>query len=382
MLKQLFNVDNKSFEYSGETIDILRLIRSENVGPKTFFSLIKLFGSATKALDNIGELSLKGGRSKPIKVFAKQDALREIEELNKNKSFLISYKDSRYSELLKHIPDCPPILTYKGNINLLSSEKVIALVGARNCSINGRKFTQKITQELIAEGFTTVSGLARGIDAVVHETSIEQTIAVIAGGIDHIYPEENTKLFHKIAESGLIVAELPIRSKPLSQHFPMRNRIIAGLALATIVIEAGIKSGSLITANQALDYNREIFAMPGFPLDPRSMGANKLIKGGAYLLESGDDVINNINSYKKMKKSLEEYNSCDNFRHISNDNVQDITDKDRQNIISLLSSTPVSIETLSDTADLPMPVIYTICVELELAGKIARYPGNKIGLLY
>lgn len=382
MLQQLFNSSVESHEYSDETINILRLIRSENVGSKTFFSLVKLFGSATQALEHIGELSLKGGKSKPIKVFTKSDALKEIEMVHKNKSFLISYEDTKYSPLLKQIHDFPPILTCRGNAELLSSEKIIAIVGARNCSINGKKFTQKITEELSRNGFTTVSGLARGIDTVVHATSIENTVAVIAGGIDNIYPEENTRLFHKIGESGLILAESPIGSKPLSQHFPMRNRIIAGLSLGTIVIEAGLRSGSLITANMALDYNREVFAMPGFPLDPRSMGTNKLIKNGAYLLESSDDVIDNITSYIKSKKSLEDSNACDNFKHTINDNMQNITDKDRQVILSLLSSTPVTIETLVDTSQLSIPVICAICLELELAGKVVRYPGNRIGLLY
>lgn len=379
MLQQLFNSSIEPHQYSDETIDILRLIRSENVGSKTFFSLVKLFGSATQSLEHIAELSLKGGRSKPIKVFAKSDALKEIEMVRKNKSFLISYKDAKYSPLLRQIHDFPPILTCKGNIELLSSEKIIAIVGARNCSINGKKFTQKITEELSRNGFTIVSGLARGIDTVAHATSVENTVAVIAGGIDNIYPEENTQLFHKIAESGLILAESPIGSKPLSQHFPMRNRIIAGLSLGTIVIEAGLKSGSLITANMALDYNREVFAMPGFPLDPRSMGTNKLIKNGAYLLESSNDVMDNIISHKK---SLKESNSCNNFKHTINDDMKNIMDKDRQIILSLLSSTPVSIETLADTSQLAIPVIYTICLELELAGKAVRYPGNRIGLLY
>jgi DNA processing protein len=291
--------------YSQETVDILRLIRSQNVGPKTFANLVKLFGSAGAALDNIAEFSVKGGKSRPIKPYSVNDAESELEKLAKDKSFLLTYKDIKYSDLLMQIHDFPPIISYKGNIDLLNAENVIAMVGARNSSINSRSFAKKIAKELVSEGFVTVSGLARGIDTAVHEASGSQTIAVVAGGIDYIYPPENKKLYEKIGFEGLIVAELPIGSRPLSQHFPQRNRIISGLALATIVIEAGIKSGSLITANYALEQNRDVFAAPGFPMDPRCMGSNKLIKDGAYLLESSKDITSNITSMYKMKKSFE-----------------------------------------------------------------------------
>lgn len=277
MLENLF-VNNKAPAYSDETIDILRLIRSENVGPKTFFNLVKFFGSASCALENVQDFSVKGGRSKPIKLYSKDSALKELRELEKNNSYLITYKDQNYSELLLQIPDFPPVLSYKGNISLLNHEKIIAIVGARNSSVNGKAFAAKLSKDLVKAGYITVSGLARGIDSSVHSSSLDHTIAVIAGGTDHIYPPENKTLYEEIAKNGLILAELPIGSKPLSQHFPQRNRIISGLALATIVIEAGIKSGSLITANFALEQNRDVFAVPGFPLDPICIGSNQLIK--------------------------------------------------------------------------------------------------------
>ena len=382
MLGNLF-VHDKSPNYSEETIDILRLIRSENVGPKTFFYLIKLFGSAGKALENIGQFSVKGGKSKPITVFSRSAAEKEIDELKKVGAYLLTYKDFNYSSLLIQIHDFPPVLCYKGNITLLNSEKVIAIVGARNSSINSRSFASKITKELIGEGYITVSGLARGIDTAVHEASGNSTIAVIAGGIDHIYPPENKGLFERIASSALLLAELPVGSKPLSQHFPQRNRIISGLALATVVVEASLRSGSLITANYALEQNREIFAVPGFPLDPRCMGTNKLIKDGAYLLESSADIISNMVTYDKLKKSLEEtQNSSNNFKLPIGDDNLEIKDVDRQVVIRLLSSSPVTFELLSNETKLPLPVIYTICLELELAGRIARQVGNKISLIY
>ncbi len=382
MLNDLFARSNKN-NYSNETIDILRLIRSENVGPKTFRHLIKLFGNASKALENIAEFSIKGGRSKPIKVFSRENAEKEIAELNKNGARILTYKDSEYSQLLLQIHDFPPVLTYKGNISLLASENIVAIVGARNSSVNSRQFASNVAKELTDQNYITVSGLARGVDTAVHTANPGKTIAVIAGGIDHIYPPENKKLFESICQNGLLLAELPIGSSPLPQHFPQRNRIIAGLALATVVIEAGLKSGSLITANFALDYNREVFAVPGFPSDPRCMGSNKLIKDGAYLLESTEDIISNITSYDKLKINLEEsQNFSNNFKiPISNENYE-ITDSNRKTILNLLSSTPIEYELLSIEAELSLPVTYTICLELELAGKITRHVGNRISLIY
>lgn len=375
--------NNKDANYSSETIDILRLIRSENVGPKTFLNLIKFFGSASKALENIEDFSIRGGRTKPIKLCSRDAALKEIEELNKNKSHLITYKDLNYSELLLQICDFPPILSCKGNISLLNHNKIIGIVGARNSSVNGKSFAAKIVKDLVKNNYVTVSGLARGIDTAVHANSIGRTIAVIAGGIDHIYPQENKALYEAIAADGLLIAELPIGSKPLSQNFPQRNRIISGVALATVVIEAGLKSGSLITANFALEHNREVFAVPGFPLDPRCIGSNQLIKNGAFLLESVDDIITNVLSKEKLAKSLEEFSSLvNNFSFFMVHANIEVPDKYRSAVLGLLSASPVTFEVIAKELELELPVIYTICLELELAGKISRSAGNKVSLVY
>ena len=382
MLNNLF-VRSGIPTYSNDTIDILRLIRSENVGPRTFSRLIDFFGSAGKALENIADFSVKGGSARPIKICTKAAAEREIEQLLKNNAYLLTYKDFNYSRLLLQIHGFPPVITYKGNIELLNSEKIVAIVGARNSSINSRSFAKQISTDLVKAGYVTVSGLARGIDTAVHESSGAQNIAVVAGGIDHIYPPENKKLYEKIIEEALLVAELPIGSKPLSQHFPQRNRIISGLSLATIIMEAGLKSGSLITAKYALEQNREVFAVPGFPLDPRCMGANKLIKEGAYLLESSEDIIANTISYQKLTQSLEESSSYNNsFKLPINSDDWEIKETDREMVIALLSSTAITYESLASETKLAMPVIYTICLELELAGKITRHAGNKISLIY
>lgn len=382
MLKDLF-LGKQQIVYEENVIDILRLIRSENVGPKTFFSLIKCFGDHKLALENIGEFSLRGGRSKPIKIFSKQDAEKELDLLEKHGAKLISYLCPGYSDLLKEIHDFPPILTYKGNIELFNDHNTLALVGARNASMNGRAFASKIAHDLKNQGYVIVSGLARGVDTAAHQVAIDKTIAVIAGGIDHIYPPENAKLYEEIAEKGLIIAELPIGSKPLGQHFPQRNRLISGLSLATIVIEASLKSGSLITAKFALEQNREIFAVPGFPLDPRCQGTNQLIKDGAMLITSAQDIMENLPYYNFLKKSLEDSSSHgNNFKILESKYLNQITDKMRRQVTTLLSSVPVSIESLITETDLPLQVVHIIVLELELAGNITRYPGNKISLTY
>ncbi|MEY4463420.1 MAG: putative processing protein DprA [Pseudomonadota bacterium] len=381
MLKELFSPPKISYDI--ETINILRLIRSENIGPKTFFSLIKLFGDAATAVDNAQDFSLRGGKSKPIKIFSKSEAEKEIELLEKDNAKIITYKSLEYSKLLLEIYDPPPILSYKGNVELLNHKKCVAIVGARNASANGRNFAHKIATGLVEQDYITVSGLARGIDSSVHQAAISKTIGVIAGGIDHIYPPENKKLFESLAEEGLILAELPIGSTPLGKHFPQRNRIISGLTLGVVVVEASLKSGSLITAKFALEQNREIFAVPGFPLDPRCQGTNKLIREGAYLVESVDDIVANLPQYENfIKKDDELFKDFVELGTLNTRYVKEPSQKERTAILELLSAVPISFEYLQKETDLPLPIIYTVILELELAGKVMRHAGNKISLVY
>ncbi len=386
MLKELF-LDNKSkISYTKETIDILRLIRSENVGSRTFWSLIEIFGNASSAIANIQEFSLRGGRSKPLNVFSQNDAIKELELLEKNNAKIITYQSAGYSKLLFEIFDCPPILSYKGNIALLSHQRCLAIVGARNASINGRAFASKIARELTEADYIVVSGLARGIDTAVHQANIAKTIAIIAGGIDHIYPPENAKLFEQIQQEGLIIAELPVGSKPLGQHFPQRNRLISGISLGTVVVEASLKSGSLITARFALEQNREVFAVPGFPLDPRCQGTNKLIKQGAHIVESVEDIVANLPHFSKIvSKSNDTANDFainSQFKTLDVKYASPVTNDMRMRIKELLSSTPVEVDCLYHETQLSLQTIYMIILELELAGKIVRYPGNKVSLIY
>ncbi len=380
MFKELFLGEKKS-TYTQETLDILKLARSENVGHRTFFALIKLFGNAKSALENIEEFSLRGGRSKPIKIYTQASVESELQMLAKNKAHLIAYNSANYSYLLSQINDYPPILSYKGNIKLLSDPNCIAIVGSRNASINGRSFTSNIAKKMIEMGYNIVSGLARGIDTAAHLVDISKTIAVIAGGIDNIYPQENHRLYQKIAEEGLIIAELPVGTSPLAQHFPQRNRIISGLSLATIVVEANLKSGSLITAKFALEQNREVFAVPGFPLDPRAQGTNKLIKQGAHLLESYEDIVDNLPNYNSLKQSIYD-SSNDNFKTIESKELHKTDNSMRQEIMALLSVTPIGLEDLLKATDFSMQIIYIILLELELAGKIIRHSGNRFSLIF
>jgi DNA processing protein len=378
MLNDLFST-TKKINISDDKLSVLRLIRSENVGIRTFFSLIDFFGSAKLALERIQDFSVKGGKSKPIKVFGKNEAEKELEALSKIGANIVSYFDSDYSKLLSHISDPPPILSYIGNIELLNT-KSIAIVGARNASINGRGFAEKISKELVEQNITVVSGLARGVDTSAHKVAINKTIAVLAGGIDYIYPPENEKLYKDISNYGLVVAELPVGSRPLGQHFPQRNRIISGLSLGVAVIEATLQSGSLITARFALEQNREIFAMPGFPLDPRCQGTNKLIKEGAYLLESIQDIIDNLsNDTIEHSDILNDKNDNHKFKHLSYSSDA-VSDKMRLEVLDCISSTPVSLDKIINATNFPIQIISLILLEFELAGKIIRDSGNRFVL--
>ena len=361
-----------------ETLEVLRLIRSENVGNKTFFELIKIFGTAKEAIKHVEEMSLRGGRNKPIKLYSSDQAIKELKKASSMGVKMITYCDKSYPALLKHIPDHPPLISVLGRSELLNTPAV-AIVGARNCSIAGSQLASRIAQEISKAGVTIVSGFARGIDTAAHNACLDTaTIAVFAGGIDHIYPQENHELYHKIAKQGCIIAELPIGASPSSQHFPQRNRIISGLSLATVVIEASLGSGSLITARLALEQGREVFAVPGFPADPRYKGNNKLLKEGAMIVESAQDVLNNLPNFELKKacsvqEELPFYDMATNSAAI-NDNL-------RKQITNMLSNTPVDTNLLIMHSKLPINIVQLVLLELELAGKLLRHPGNKVSIL-
>lgn len=361
-----------------DPVDVLRLIRSENVGPMTFFHLVKFCGSVKKAIEMAPEISRRGGRKRPISITPKADAEREFEALTKFGARVVLYGEETYPRLLQTIPDAPPLLTVRGHGHLFGHEKLIGMVGARNASANGCAFAKKLANDLGAAGFTVVSGLARGVDAAAHRGSLASgTVAVIGGGIDNIYPPENEPLYHEIAETGAIISEMPFAMKPLSHSFPGRNRIIAGMTRGVAVIEASLKSGSLITANYALDYGREVFAVPGSPMDPRASGTNGLIKQGAAMIESARDIVGNLSPIGELPLA-EEDSQFSEGAPISLSAEQ--LDEARRAVLSALSPTPSLLEDMLQATGLSPHMLMAVLLELELAGRLERHAGARVSL--
>jgi DNA processing protein len=362
-----------------DLINILRLIRSENVGPRVFYNLVKFCGSVDAALRMAPEMSLRGGKSKPINIYSEKQAIEEKEGVEKFGAKLISYQDKFYPSLLQNIPDKPPILTVLGNPEILKAN-ILAIVGARNSSANSCKFTENIAHDLGKTGLIIASGLAKGIDSFAHKGSLETgTIAVVAGGIDKIYPPENERLFYEISKKGCIIAELPIGSIPRAQNFPQRNRIISGISLGRLVIEAALSSGSLITARLAAEQGREVFAVPGSPVGPRSSGNNKLLKEGAKLVTCIDDILEEIKIFNLHLKEKVENNE---FRKPILDIQEEQLKKYHQELLQHLDYYPIDINSLVEITQIPFEVILLLITEMELAGRIGRAPGNKIHLIY
>ncbi len=357
-------------------LSVLRLIRTQNIGAITFFTLIRKFGSATKALEALPELARRGG-GKPLVAYAKDLAEKEIAATEKFGARMIVYGAADYPELLLNIPDPPPIITVRGNAEIWRKKPLVAIVGARNASAAGCQFAQMLAGDLGRGGAVVVSGLARGIDSFAHKGSLATgTVAVIAGGIDNVYPPENAKLYQQIFEQGAVIAEQAYGALPFAGSFPSRNRIIAGMSFGTLVVEASPKSGSLITARLALENNREVFAVPGSPLDPRSKGCNQLIRQGATMAESAIDVLyairaprqfNFAETPKEIFAAVPDENQLDNLREI---------------VVQKLGVQPVSVDELIEQCDAPVGSVQTVLLELELAGRLRRSGGNKVSLIF
>jgi len=274
-----------------ERLDWMQLIRTPNIGPVTFFNLVRKFGSAGEALKTLPEFSQKAGRKKPLIPSNRDDARQEIKKAWNLGIQILAACEPDYPVHLRAIPSAPPLIYARGHISLFE-RKAVAIIGARNASGLGQKLTRNLAKDLGAQNITIVSGLARGIDTAAHIASLDTgTIAVVAGGVDHVYPPENEELMRQIADRGLILSERHLGAIPTSRDFPRRNRLISGLSAGVVIVEAAIKSGTLITANYANEQGREVFAVPGSPLDPRSQGANRLIRDGATLVESAEDII-------------------------------------------------------------------------------------------
>lgn len=364
---------------ASEKLDWLRLIRSENVGPITFYRLLERFGTAAAALDALPDLARRGGSSKPLKAYAKADATREMEAFQALGGIYVTRAEPGYPPLLAHVEDAPPVLTVLGHAHLLP-KRAVAIVGARNASLNGRNFARRISAELGQAGLLVVSGMARGLDAAAHEGALDTgTVAVLGGGVDVVYPRENAALYNELKTRGAIISEVEPGTQPQARHFPPRNRIISGMCRGTLVVEASDKSGSLITARMALDQNRDVFAVPGSPSDPRAQGCNNLIKQGAYLVQTANDILDVLSG--DLSRTLESPKPL-NFRAKQNSTPDDATiESARLQIQEMLSPSPVTVDELVRNCQFSPSTVSLVLLELELAGRLERHPGNRVALL-
>ncbi|MDR6814894.1 DNA processing protein [Neorhizobium sp. 2083] len=355
----------------------LRLIRSDNVGPATFRDLINHCGSAENALAMLPELSARGGATRAIRIASVQEAERELEAAHRHGARFIGIGEPDYPPALRQIEGAPPLLAAKGDLSAATRPSV-GVVGSRNASISGAKFAAMIARDCGRAGYTVTSGLARGIDTSAHRASLETgTIAVLAGGLDQPYPPENITLLEEITEgAGLAVSEMPFGWEPRARDFPRRNRLISGISLGLVVVEAAERSGSLITARLATDFGRLVFAVPGSPLDPRCHGTNGLLKQGAIVTTGSADVI----------EALAPLSQLDLFAGSvieEPDKTGDIlppNDDERAILISALGPTPVDIDDIIRHTGLPASSVYLILLELDLAGRLHRHAGGLVSL--
>ena len=364
-----------------ELLDWLRLIRSENVGPVTFRNLLAHYGSARDALDALPELSKRGGRKKPVRIASRQQAERELKDLEARGVLPIALSTPSYPGALAAIDDPPPLLFTAGTPALLHRPGV-AVVGARNASANGRRVARELGAALAANGYLVISGLARGIDAAAHTGALDDgTCAVMAGGIDVVYPPENDNLYGEIAQRGVIVAENPLGMEPQARHFPRRNRLVSGLAQGVVVVEGAQRSGSLISARLAGEQGREVMAVPGSPLDPRSAGCNSLLKEGASLIEKPDDVLRVLADRDQPgpRDSRDGGFGTSGPAGASPDPAS--LDAARREVVDLMGAAPVPVDELIRECQFSPSIVTMVLLELELAGRCERHPGNRVALI-
>ncbi len=359
-------------------ISYIRLINTPGVGPVVFKKILARYGNIDRALFEI---------SQKRKVMSQAQAEEELMTAEIKKVKILTIEDNEYPYNLKQIEDAPPILYALGNLNLLKNNNLLAVVGSRNASLSARKLAEKLSADVAGKNITIVSGMARGIDAAAHKGALAvtgNTIAVLGTGINVIYPHENEKLYAELAEKGLIISEFPFHTQPQASNFPRRNRIVSGLSKGVVVIEAGIQSGSLITAHQALEQGRDVYAVPGAPYDGRASGCNQLLKAGAILVENADDIIENFcfTPVEFVPQKIKKTETADLFEYSldKEKNNSDISEQDDEHVqlLSLISESGEDIDELIRTSDLPTEKVLTMIVELELEGKIMRLPGNRV----
>lgn len=360
--------------------DWLQLINCEHVGPITFFKLLNNFGSAAEALAELPKFA-------KYKLFPRADALREIELAERKGIQIIPYYSELYPNNLKQLEDAPPLIYVKGRIEALNHPLSLSIVGARNASVNGRKTASRIAYDLTNNDIMIISGMARGIDSAAHKGAMHakqqrgETVAVLGTGVDVVYPQENAALYEQIAEQGAVISEFPLGTTAQANNFPRRNRIVAALSLGTLVVEATLHSGSLITAKLALEQGKDIFAIPGSPQDARALGPNKLIKDGAVLAENAEDILQVLaaNNQKQINQYVDNLQKNADIPQMLNFDKPQHTEN--VSIVDLLSPEGVFVDEIIRMSGLSASEVSLALLELELTGRIERQTGNKVALI-
>tara|TARA_R110000751_G_scaffold2018_18_gene10494 strand:- start:281491 stop:282597 length:1107 start_codon:yes stop_codon:yes gene_type:complete len=350
----------------------IRLLRSPNIGPVSYAMLLQRFGSAVQALEALPDLGRRGGRA--YRAIAAETVEREVEAVRQAGAKYLFHDQPDYPALLGQLDSAPPILTWRGDL-AVAARPCVAMVGARNASAAAVKLARDFASGLAEAGFTVVSGLARGIDGAAHEGAFPHTIGVIASGIDIAYPPQHAELQERIASEGLLLAEQPPGTEPRGSHFPSRNRIIAGLAGGTLVVEAAVKSGSLITARLAGEAGREVMAIPGSPLEARSHGCNHLIREGAVLVQEPGEVAELLSTFAGEPRST--------FREPANGfdyTPEDLAQAEPADIAGLLTAAPVAVDELIRQSGTPAAAVQLALLELEIAGQLERHAAGRVSL--
>jgi len=365
-----------------QRLDWLRLIRSDNIGPRTFHDLVKYYGGVRAALAALPGLARRGGSARPLRIFSREQAEAELKVARAAGVEFFTLGEPEYPSRLQMIDDPPPVIAVRGKPEALA-RPLVAIVGSRNASAAGVKFAERMAGDLGDAGFVVVSGLARGIDAAAHRASLATgTIAVLAGGHDRIYPAEHISLLEKLLVEGAAVSEMPFAWEPRAHDFPRRNRIISGLSVGVIVVEAARRSGSLITARLAGEQGREVFAVPGSPLDPRNEGTNGLLKQGAIPVTEAADVIAAIEPILGRSPNLPSAQEPQQEMPglIGSPEPEPGADE-RVRITTLLGPTPVSIDDLVRLSRASPTSVRTVLLELDIAGRLERHGAGLVSLL-
>jgi DNA processing protein len=380
--RDLFDSSGASAPFTGDDKrDWLRLIRTEHVGPITFHQLLAHYGTAAAALEAIPELRRRGGLSRPGRICTARDAESELRAAEKAGVRVAALPEAEYPPHLRHIDAPPPLMFMKG-APCLADRPTVAIVGSRSASAAGRQFANSLARDLGNEGITVASGLARGVDTAAHQGALRTgTIAVVAGGLDIVYPPENAELHAAICEDGLLLSECPLGFFPRGQDFPRRNRLISGVSLGVVVVEAAERSGSLITARVALEQNRDVFAVPGHPLDPRALGTNGLIKAGATLCASAADIIETLGPAVQSRHALREERLT-----VTSPTVPipapsaDLQPQERAAVVEALGIAPISIDIIVRRTGLAARQIAVALLELDIAGRLERHGQQGVSL--